>query len=291
MKTEDWVALSVMHRTKSLSCTAKELFVSQPALTIRLQNIEKEVGCQIAIRSNKGLVFTPEGEYLIAQSQKITELIDETLRHVKNIATKDVGIIKLVAPSTIAKYFLPQLLVQYKQLSPETDFDLEVVSSSEVEQRIALGQAYCGFVHGDYCESLPRILLSTMQGYAISKTPLTLDTLKTMPFILHNTSKNTQDKIQQWWEGTFHTPMNVRMNVKNLDICLSMVNSDFGAAIVFGDHFMKNYSLSSLPLNNPDGSPLVRELWFVYREEMLASPCMNSFLSFMQDRSSYSLTE
>ena len=56
MKTEDWLTLSVIYRTKSLSSAAKELFISQPALTIRLQNIEKEVGCQIAIRSNKGLL-------------------------------------------------------------------------------------------------------------------------------------------------------------------------------------------------------------------------------------------
>ena len=80
MKTEDWLTLSVIYRTKSLSSAAKELFISQPALTIRLQNIEKEVGCQIAIRSNKGLLFTPEGEYLSTQSQKIMDLVNETLR-------------------------------------------------------------------------------------------------------------------------------------------------------------------------------------------------------------------
>ena len=112
MKTEDWLTLSVIYRTKSLSSAAKELFISQPALTIRLQNIEKEVGCQIAIRSNKGLLFTPEGEYLSTQSQKITDLVNETLRHVQGTANEDIGIIKIVAPSTIAKYFLPALLLQ-----------------------------------------------------------------------------------------------------------------------------------------------------------------------------------
>ena len=136
MKTEDWLTLSVIYRTKSLSSAAKELFISQPALTIRLQNIEKEVGCQIAIRSNKGLLFTPEGEYLSTQSQKIMDLVNETLRHVQGTSNEDIGIIKIVAPSTIAKYFLPALLLQYKKLSPETTFRLEVVNSSEVERAI-----------------------------------------------------------------------------------------------------------------------------------------------------------
>ena len=285
MKTEDWLTLSVIYRTKSLSSAAKELFISQPALTIRLQNIEKEVGCQIAIRSNKGLLFTPEGEYLSTQSQKIMDLVNETLRHVQGTSNEDIGIIKIVAPSTIAKYFLPALLLQYKKLSPETTFRLEVVNSSEVERAITSCKAYCGFVHGDYCENLPRLPLSTMRAYAVCKQPLTLEELKEMPIILHNTSKYSQDNVQLWWDETFHTPMDVRMNVKNLDICFSMVDSGFGAAIVFGDYYMDEHTLHALPLNHPDGTPFTRQLWFAYMEEMEASHCMHSFLKFMEEHS------
>src|SRR5699024_649911 len=85
MKSEDWKTLSVLFQTKNLTQSARQLYISQPALTIRLQNMERELGCQIALRSNKGLLFTPEGEYLAKQAVKITTLIDQSLRHVKTI--------------------------------------------------------------------------------------------------------------------------------------------------------------------------------------------------------------
>lgn len=282
MKTEDWITIETLYRTKSLSQAAKELYVSQPALTVRLKNIEKETGCPIAVRNNKGLSFLPEGEYLAEQAQKILHLMEDSMRHVKGASANSIGTIRMAVPATIAKYFLPQLLQDYKSLFPNVRFDLEVSSSSDVEKIISDGKAFCGFVHGDYGEHLSRYKLATMPAFAVSRIPITLEQLETMPFILHNTTKNTQDMIQNWWNSHFKHTMDVCMDVKNIDICLRMVESDFGVGIVFGDFFKKEYHLNTLPLYQTDGTIFGRNIWFLYTDEMLSSKSMCTFLNFLQ---------
>ena len=282
MKSEDWKTLSVLFQTKNLTQSARQLYISQPALTIRLQNMERELGCQIALRSNKGLLFTPEGEYLAKQAVKITTLIDQSLRHVKTIQGQSLGTIKLLAPSTFFRYFLLDLLRAYQQICPDTRFQVEVVNSSEAAERVNRLDAYGAFVHGDYCDILPKFKLASMPAYAVSREPITLEELAAMPLIAHDTTQKTQKMIQSWWRATFDTEMDVQMSVKNIDICLHMIESGFGAGIVFGDFFLKDYQLYTLPLTLPDGTPFTRDVWFIYAKELAGTPLMSAFLEYLQ---------
>ncbi|PMY00884.1 LysR family transcriptional regulator, partial [Pseudomonas sp. MPR-R5A] len=64
--------LSVLAQEMNMRKAAERLFVSQPALSQRLQNIEKEWGSRLFVRSQKGLSLTPAGEIVI---QFVNEVI------------------------------------------------------------------------------------------------------------------------------------------------------------------------------------------------------------------------
>ena len=65
-------------RAQSITKAAQELYVSQPTLTKQLHRIENELGTEIVYRHNRGVVFTPEGEYLAEQAKRIMDVINET---------------------------------------------------------------------------------------------------------------------------------------------------------------------------------------------------------------------
>jgi DNA-binding transcriptional LysR family regulator len=65
MEDRDWLILQELYRMKNITKAAQELYMSQPALTSRLQHIEREFNVRIVTRSTKGIRFTPEGEYLV----------------------------------------------------------------------------------------------------------------------------------------------------------------------------------------------------------------------------------
>ena len=66
--------LSVLAQEMNMRKAAERLFVSQPALSQRLQTIEKEWGTKLFIRSQKGLSLTPAGEYVI---QFVNEVLNK----------------------------------------------------------------------------------------------------------------------------------------------------------------------------------------------------------------------
>ena len=61
LKANDYEFLITLYRSKNITQAAQTLFLSQPALTKRLQQIEQELGVLIVNRNVKGVQFTPEG--------------------------------------------------------------------------------------------------------------------------------------------------------------------------------------------------------------------------------------
>ncbi len=84
MREEDFKIILTLHKLKSLSKTAQELYISQPTLTKNLKKLEADLGVNLVTRSNKGVVFTAEGELFAIQAEKILVLMEETRQKLEN---------------------------------------------------------------------------------------------------------------------------------------------------------------------------------------------------------------
>lgn len=60
MEYRDWHILQTLFREQNITKTAEALYISQPALTKRLRQIEKDFGVQIVQRGSRGVQFTPK---------------------------------------------------------------------------------------------------------------------------------------------------------------------------------------------------------------------------------------
>ena len=65
--------LLAVHRTGSFSLAAKEMFVSQSAVSNAISGLEQELGCRIFVRSAHGLSLTPEGTRIVDLANGICE--------------------------------------------------------------------------------------------------------------------------------------------------------------------------------------------------------------------------
>lgn len=61
MNSSDIDLFKTLYEEKNITHTAKRLFISQPALSHRLRNLEKEFDCTLVLRQPRGITFTPEG--------------------------------------------------------------------------------------------------------------------------------------------------------------------------------------------------------------------------------------
>ena len=97
MEDRDWQILQELHRTKNITKAAQLLYMSQPALTARLQNIETEFNVRVVTRSTKGIKFTPEGEYLAHQAEEILQQLHSIKNQVQEMNNEIAGTIDIGA--------------------------------------------------------------------------------------------------------------------------------------------------------------------------------------------------
>ena len=86
MREEDLKIIITLHEWQNLSKAAAAMYISQPTLSKQLHRIEAELGAALVNRTNRGISFTKEGEYLASQAHSILALIEETKKNVRDMA-------------------------------------------------------------------------------------------------------------------------------------------------------------------------------------------------------------
>lgn len=107
-------------RLGSVSRAAEALFVSQPAITLQLQALERDLGVPLLERSGRRLVPTREGELLYELATPLVEGLDalpETFR--ERTRGMDAGELNIAANSTTTLYLLPKLIAHFRAEHPD----------------------------------------------------------------------------------------------------------------------------------------------------------------------------
>mgnify|MGYP001777947044 CR=1 FL=1 len=91
MKDTDWKILYELYMTPNITKVAEKLFIAQPTLTKRLQYIEEEFQTRILIRSNKGVQFTKEGEFLMHQAELYLQFRSGIDRRIESFKQEGIG--------------------------------------------------------------------------------------------------------------------------------------------------------------------------------------------------------
>ena len=114
MKNIDWKILKVLYEKRSITKAADALFMTQSALTKRLQSIESEWGRQLVERTSRGVTFTEDGKYLVQKANIMLDFLQEIGDHFADRHTK-MESLKLGVPNSFAKRHLPKLLAAYQK--------------------------------------------------------------------------------------------------------------------------------------------------------------------------------
>ena len=113
MRDFDWEVIAVLSKTRNITKTANLLFLSQPALTKRIQAIEEELGAQLLVRGRRGSKFTLEGERIAQKAERVIEAIREAKGCI-NVRDENMGgTLRLGVPYSYVRYVMPALLAEY----------------------------------------------------------------------------------------------------------------------------------------------------------------------------------
>ena len=135
---------STVARTGNISLAAKELFISQPAISKSIQKLEENLDTTLFKRSSRGVVLTPDGELLYTKTREAFSLLQEGEAAILHNRSRDIPRLRLGASSTLSKYVLLPRLKSYITQFPQTRIAISCQSTYQTlrlldEEKIDLG--------------------------------------------------------------------------------------------------------------------------------------------------------
>lgn len=124
---------------QNITAAAKALYVTQPSVTHAIRSLERELGCSLFIRSQKGVRFTPEGEKFYASIAAACETIfqaEASLEAAKNFSE---GLIAIGASETTLHHYLIPILADFRKDHPGIRLKLFNSNTPEMLQEILSG--------------------------------------------------------------------------------------------------------------------------------------------------------
>ena len=280
---KDWVLLKTLSEEMNITKTAQRLFTSQPALTYRIKQIEKEFGVSIITRGKKGVLLTTEGEYIVEYALRMLSTLSQTKDFVRNMSEGVRGTIRLGVSGNFVHYKLPSLLKAFLTQYPEIHITVTAGRSSEIIQLLKKEEIQIGIVRGNEILDLNgsnKVLIHQDPLCVISYENIDMDVLPTLGRIDYKTGQSLKSTIDNWWKNTFNQPPYITMKVDQVETCKEMVKNELGYAIIPKICIKRNeeFYIKEILLNN---SLITRDTRLYYRESLLELSSIKAFVEFM----------
>jgi DNA-binding transcriptional LysR family regulator len=282
MEDRDWLIMQALHAEKNITKTAQSLYMSQPALTSRLQHIEREFGVKLVHRSTKGIQFTSEGEYLVTSSSAIVDRFNLIKEEIKNLSQQNAGTLEIAASNYLTMYTLPHLLKRFKTEYPNAKFKVTTDWTKNIFSLIYNQKAHVGFVSVDYGGCKDMHLLYEEPICIASTTPFDFNDLPNLPRIEYKSDYLLKSQLDKWWRENFEQPPTISMMVDKLANCKEMVKFGLGYAILPLRILHDIPNIHRLDLKNKDNQPITRKTWMICNESSMELPLVNLFVDFVK---------
>lgn len=286
--------LQVFHTVaKQLSFTkaAELLFMTQPAVTFQVKQLEEHFNTRLFERSHGKISLTPAGELALDYAERILNLTAEMEARISELTGQVSGPLMIGASTTIAEYMLPRLLGEFKRLHPETQARLTVANSETIENKVADHTLDMGLIESPShhpnlvtqvcCEDELVMICAPFCDIArlVSVSP---KDVASQPYISRESGSGTRECIDDFFRvnGVSLDEINLVMELGSREAIKGAVASGLGVAVVSSttvDKEVRLGELTAIPLN----PPLRRQLSLVYPQEKFRSKLLQSFLDFL----------
>ncbi len=134
--------------TKNITLSAKKLHMSQPSISLQIQNLENQYGARFFDRTNKGVTLTKEGEIFYAHVRSVLDILASAKEQINALAKGQRGLIYLGATLTIGEYILPNILAFLYKTHPDVDFKVKIANTESISQDVLEKKIHIGLIEG-----------------------------------------------------------------------------------------------------------------------------------------------
>ncbi len=286
---------SVVARCESISDAAKELFISQPAVSKSIKKLEEELNTILLNRNSRGITLTSEGAMLYEYIKNAFETISAGEENIKHINQFGIGHIKIGVSSTLCKHVLLPYLKDYLSLHPHTQITIECQSTIQTVKLLETKDIDIG------------IIVQPGNNKKFTCIPITEleDTFVANPIYINNLlerehigkdkilsksnlilldKKNVTRRYLDYYLSRWNIDTDNAMELNSMELLIDFAKTGIGVAGVI-KQFVTSELDSGLLLEIPQPSAIKkREVCFAYPSSVTPTGAVKTFIDYIENK-------
>lgn len=226
----------------SLTKAAEELYISQPAVSQAIKQLENQLGGQLFNRTHKGMELSETGgKQIFEMVEKALKLFDDAESKYTELKDTATGVVRICASDTVSTHFLLPYLKEYHEKYPDVNLILQNGTSSETIEHLKLGKGDLGFVNlpiDDKDVNLSNTVMQLHDVFVASEKfselfngTVDLRRLQDYPLLMLDLSSSTRQAIVNF-AHSHGIHLHPEIELASLDLMISLAENGIGIACV-----------------------------------------------------------
>ena len=286
-----WIFYTVAN-AGNISKAAKELYISQPAISKSIQKLEESLNCKLFSRSSRGVVLTTEGNLLYGHVKEAFETLCAGEDKLKRSIELGVGHLHIGVSSTLCKYMLMPYLKEFIKRNPHISISISCQSTNETLKLLDDNKIDIGLIGKPsnlknikfyYLDNIEDVFVANkeyirnLSARGIKKNEI----LENSTLMLLDKNNMTRQYIDDYLQENQIEVANA-IDISNMDLLIDFAKIGVGVACVIKRFVAKELAEGSL-VEIPLGFPIhKREVGFAYKESVKPSNSLLEFIDFFE---------
>ena len=266
-------------RQGTVSAAAATLYVTQPALTARIQSLERELGTPMFLRARRGMELTDAGRAFLPYAERAIASLRDGGDLVGELARGGAGELVIGAAPAISTYVLPGLLVRFADAHPNVRLSVRTGHSEEIVELAVRDEIGVGLVRALRHPLLAQttlyedeLVLVVEPGHPFAATgTVGIERVAEARLILFDRTSSYYDLTNALFRQAGVAPRGV-MELDNIDAAKQMVGQGLGVALLPHTAVAAELADGRLRAVTVEGTEVIRRRIVAVRRRDLGPP-------------------
>lgn len=278
---------------ESFSAAAEQLVMTQPAVSMQVQSVERHFGVQLLERRNRRTVLTESGQVVYRWASEVLSSENDTQKLIHELKRAETGRVVVGASMTIGSHVLPPILSRFKRQHEGAEIVVRLGERHEVCAEVIAGNVDCGVLIAREIPSELEVEVLGAEELVFICAPthrladprgVCVPDLASEPFIMAPRGSSYRRVIDDLLAEQGLTKVSVLMELDGADSVKRAVQQGLGIGVALRSGVeweLEHGLLREVPL--PPRRPLV-ELGLVYDPRRRLSPMLQEFTGYLRDQ-------
>lgn len=275
-------------RRLSFSRAAEELYLTQPAVSTQVKQLEEHAGLPLFEQLGKRIYLTPAGNEMLHYSRAILEQFreaDDAMARLKGISGGTLN----VAVISAGDYFFPRLLAAFTQRNTDVRLNLAVHNREELLHQLSdnltdlavmvrpprdMDTANVSFAPHPY------VIVAPPDHPLVERRNMPLEALADEPFIVRERGSDTWNSMEEGFAGRLSN-LNVAMEITSTETIKQAVIAGMGLSFLSAHTISMELQVGKLAVLDIEGFPVMLNWFVVHRNNKRLPPVALAFKQFL----------